>query len=68
MTPACLLSTVHLEITPSLVWAFFVALLLIATECLILARQYASPQGQKRRGALVRHPASKIPLGNHLPR
>ena len=68
MTPACLLPTVHVEITPSLVWAFFVALSLIVIECMILARSNPSPRVQKRFAPCVRHPASKTPLRNYLSR
>lgn len=44
MTSAYLLPTVHLAITRNAVWAFLVALSLIAIECIVIARSNRQPK------------------------
>ena len=44
MKSAYLLPTVHIALTHSVVWAFFVALSLLAIECVVIARSNRQPR------------------------
>jgi len=49
MKSAYLLPTVHIALTHSVVWAFFVALSLLAIECVVIARSNRQPRRATRR-------------------